>query len=116
MGVDLLIYVNKKDVRKLLDLDSELMDWNDFYFLLSQLSRWYVFQNRFGLDSSEPITANDLLKHIAKVNMKIKDRERLVDILSKYDLIFAPDTARIKDENYIETEPERSLGIKAARV
>jgi len=32
------------------------------------------------------------LNHLAETNAIIKDRETWVDILNKYDLIFAPDT------------------------
>jgi len=106
MGINLNIWINKKDVPKLLGIQSqEFSDWNDFYFLLeNNLIRWYVFQEIFGLepDDYQPRTSKQLLEHLAKINKKIKNRERWVEILIKYDLIFAPDTYQEIPSDYIE--------------
>jgi len=93
MGVDLDIWINKKDIPKLLELDSQIQVWSHFYFLLKWSGiRWYRFQENFNLENYEPITSKELLDHLARSNIKIKDRDSWVDVLSKYDLLFAPDT------------------------
>jgi len=94
VGVDLDIWVNKKDIPKLFELNSQVQIWDDFYFLLNWSGiRWYRFQEKFNLESdNEPKTSKELLDHLARSNIKIKDRDSWVNILNKYDLIFAPDT------------------------
>jgi len=110
MGVDLEIWINKKDLEKLLGLNSDLSSWDDFYFLLKYDGiRWYRFTEMMGVDDSEVLsmssqksfTSKELLEHLAKTNVKVKDRSYWVDICMNYDLIFAPDTEKIEDKNYI---------------
>jgi len=108
MGVDLNIWINKKDIPKLLDLQAkDFMFWDDFYFLRDfGIIRWYRFLDIFGIEEPtyEPLTSKQILEHLAKSNKKIKDRERWVEILNKYDLVFAPDTKHkeIAKKEYIE--------------
>jgi len=106
MGINLCIYIARKDLSKLLDIreNQNFFSWDDFYFLLSYNGvRWYVFQENFNLEPTDynPISSKELLNHIAKTNAKIKNRERWVDLLSKYELIFAPDTKKISGD-YVE--------------
>lgn len=103
MGIDLVIYVKKDDVRKLLDIDSDYPDWSAFLFLLKKQVRFYRFLEEMGLDErTREINSKELLVHLAKTNKKIEDRDEWVEILSKFDLIFAPDTyTDINEEEYV---------------
>ena len=103
MGIDLVIYVKKDDVRKLLDIDSDYPDWGVFLFLLKKQVRFYRFLEEMGLDErTREINSKELLVHLAKTNKKIEDRDEWVEILSKFDLIFAPDTyTDINEEEYV---------------
>ena len=103
MGIDLVIYVKKDDVRRLLDIDSDYPDWSAFLFLLKKQVRFYRFLEEMGLDErTREINSKELLVHLAKTNKKIEDRDEWVEILSKFDLIFAPDTyTDINEEEYI---------------
>ena len=96
MGINLNIYVHKKDLFNLLE------DPADFTFLLGQsLMRYYQFEELFDLsdwESSNEITSQDLLTHLARLSSKIPDRETWVDILSNYDLIFLPDYKKLPDK------------------
>ncbi|RLG16708.1 hypothetical protein DRN69_00040 [Candidatus Pacearchaeota archaeon] len=103
MGIDLVIYVKKDDVRRLLDIDSDYPDWSAFLFLLKKQVRFYRFLEEMGLDErTREINSKELLVHLAKTNKKIEDRDEWVEILSKFDLIFAPDTyTDINEEEYV---------------
>lgn len=103
MGIDLVIYVRKDDVRKLLDIDSDYPDWNAFLFLSRKQVRFYRFLEEMGLDEgTRKISSKELLIHLAKTNKKIKDRDKWVEILSRFDLMFVPDTYNdIDEEEYV---------------
>jgi len=98
VGVDLVVYIRKDQIRKLLDLDSDFSFWDDFYYLLKMPMRWHTFQERVHWDEDKPIDSKQLIAHLARTNENVKDRERLVEICSSYDLLFAPDFAEVGEE------------------
>ena len=98
MGVDLVVYIRKDQIRKLLDLDSSFSFWDDFYYLLKMPIRWYTFQEWVHWDKDEPLTSKQLLTHLARVNKKVENRGKLVEICSNYDLLFAPDFEKVGEE------------------
>ncbi len=90
MGINLDIYVHKKDLYDLLE------DPADFAFLLRKtIMRYHQFTDLFDIDElmhQDGISSQTLLAHIAKYNLKIPNRETWVEILNSYDLIFLPDS------------------------
>ena len=100
MGINVNIYVHKKDLFNLLE------DVFDFSFLLKcSIMRYSSFLNMFNLEENrypDGITSKELLIEIAKSNSQIKNRETWISILDFYDLFFLPDTTTPKDSNYIE--------------
>ena len=98
MGVDLVIYVHKDDLGKLLDIEGTVIFWDDFYFLLNGFPmRWQSFMDMYDLED-KPITSEELIKHLAKINKEIENREGIVRICSNYRLLFAPDNVKVEKE------------------
>lgn len=108
MGVNVVIYVHKDDLEKLLGLKSMFPNWNDFLFLADYtIIRWDTFEREFHLEENiyeKGIMSKELLLHIAKVNKHIPNRERWVKILSTYNLLFAPDTKRDISDEWIDVD------------
>jgi len=111
MGVNLCIYVHKDDLGKMLDLKNEFPNWDDFLFLVDYtIVRWYTFEEKFKLDLMDKdayekgVTSKELLIHMAKLNESINNRGRWVEILSKYNLLFAPDTKTDIGDEWIDID------------
>jgi len=100
MGTDTLVFVRKSQLSKLLR-----EDWDDFIFLVNVAYwRWYRFEQNFDLEfeNVKKITSKELVKRLAEMETKIKDRRKWVEILSKYDIVFCADTVYFKDKDYVE--------------
>lgn len=102
MGVDLVVYIRRDQVGKLIDIDSNYPLWDDFYALAKMPIRWGVFAEWLHLETDEPITSKELLKHLAMLNRKVENRELLVRLCSKYELLFAPDTAKVDKKKWVD--------------
>jgi len=100
MGVDLVIYCKKKDLKKLLNVGEGFVTWFKFDFLINNFCgiRWYRFKEMFNLETNDPITSKDLITHIAVHGCNFKNRREFVSILMEYDLLFAPDTASVEGD------------------
>ena len=97
MGVDLEIWAKKEDVKNLFEnFDDLLYLWTNFNV------RWYTFEDMVNLENAENfgnyehekgISSKELLKVLA-YNKKyhIPNKETFINIISNYDLFFAPDT------------------------
>jgi len=107
MGVDLEIMINKKQASKLL----KEITWDDFLYLLKyEPYRWYRFLEEFDVNEDWVSAINggilrsfDMIKLVATSEMDNDEKERFIDILLKYDLIFLPDI-KVNDElrkNYV---------------
>jgi len=107
MGVNLVIYVHRDDLKKLLELEDSVMIWDDFLFLVDEShQRWYNFEEKMKLHESEliaerKITSRELLIHIASLNKKIPMRRTWARILERYNLLFAPDTEEVDETEWI---------------
>lgn len=100
MGTNTSIFLKIKDLPELLEGFR-----SDFLFLENMGWRWYRFQNYFHLDiGMDTITSKDLFLHIAKTKEKIKEREKWVDLLNKYDIIFQSESLDEKpnEEEWID--------------
>ena len=119
MGVNLIIYVHRKDLERLLDTGSRWPCWDDFQFLVGYSSiRWHAFCREFYLEdygekdiNREGITSKELLVHLASTSGKIGNRARWAEILSRYDLLFAPDTKEDIEKDWL-CIGDIDLGIK----
>jgi len=98
VGVDLVIYIHRDDLPKLLEIENSIMIWDELLFLLDKQVRWDDFKKEFEIIEGLGFDSKEFLKHLASLNKKIKDREMWVDILSKYRLYFAPDTVEVGKE------------------
>jgi len=95
MGINLMIYIKKEHLPRLID------NFEDFMFLVDKgMWRWYLFQQHLGI-KSERVTAKELLSAIASTNRRIKDRETWARLCESYDLIFQPE-GREAPEGYVE--------------
>jgi len=101
MGVDLVIYIKKDQLKKL------LKEWYNFEFLRGHIGlRWHTFvEEEFKNEdfrTCEKLDSKTLYHYLAETNEDIPERSEWAPILRNYDLIFAPDTTEISDENYVD--------------
>lgn len=102
MGVDVLIYINIKDLKKLI---SE--NYDDFLNLvLKACIRWHRFLSELKLENAEVIRSENLKEHLATYNGVIRERPFWYKI-SNCDIICIPDISPLvedldKNPNYID--------------
>lgn len=88
----MVILIREEQVKKLLSDEC----WHLFVFL-SEIAgiRWYRFAEVIGFGDEdfqhESISSKELLYKIAITNKKLKNREKWVEVLSNFDLVFLPD-------------------------
>jgi len=103
MGVDVLIFMKKKDVEKLLSD----YGWQEFVIHMYMICgiRWYRFCRMWGFDDDigiPKITSRDMLKQLAKGKAKVKNKDFWVDFLAEYELIAVADISEELD-NLLQT-------------